>query len=70
MRELKIKASEIVLTVRERLSRYIITHRGRPVAAFVPIEEIIAETIEMSISQIISPALLLPEVASAIRRGR
>jgi prevent-host-death family protein len=39
IRELKIKASEIVRGVREERSRYIITHRGRPVAALVPLEE-------------------------------
>jgi prevent-host-death family protein len=50
IRELKIKASEIVRTVREKRSRYIITHRGRPVAALVPIEEINPETIDASIS--------------------
>ena len=39
VRELKTHASEIVREVRERGMRYITTHRGRPVAAIVPVEE-------------------------------
>jgi prevent-host-death family protein len=39
VRELKIHASEIVRKVKERGERYIITHRGRPVAAIIPVEE-------------------------------
>jgi len=38
IRELKIRASEIVRHVRERKVRYIITHRGRPVAVLGPVE--------------------------------
>jgi len=38
IRELKIRASEIVRRVRERKVRYIITHRGRPVAVLGPVE--------------------------------
>jgi prevent-host-death family protein len=40
VRELKTHASEIVREVRERGKRYIVTHRGRPVAAIVPVEEV------------------------------
>lgn len=38
IRELKIRASEIVRRVRERKVRYIITYRGRPVAVLGPVE--------------------------------
>jgi len=38
VRELKIRASEIVRRVRERKVRYIITYRGRPVALLSPVE--------------------------------
>ena len=39
VRELKIHASEIVRKVKERRMRYIVTLRGRPVAAIIPVEE-------------------------------
>ena len=42
VRELKIRASEIVRRVRERKMRYIITYRGRPVAALGPVEGLAA----------------------------
>ncbi len=38
VRELKIRASEIVRNVRRRRARYIITYRGRPVGLLGPIE--------------------------------
>lgn len=38
VRDLKIRASEIVRRVRERKARYVITYRGRPVAALGPLE--------------------------------
>ena len=38
VRELKIRASEIVRDVRERRARYIITYRGRPVGILAPLE--------------------------------
>ena len=40
VRELKTHASEIVRQVKENGVHYIVTHRGRPVAAIVPIEEV------------------------------
>lgn len=39
IRELKIRAAEVVREVRTRAVRYTITHRGRPVAQLVPLEE-------------------------------
>ena len=39
VRDLKAKASEIVRTVREDRAHYVITHRGRPVALLMPLEE-------------------------------
>jgi len=38
IRELKARASEIIRSVRERRARYLITYRGRPVAALIPLE--------------------------------
>ena len=40
IRELKVKASEILRSVREQGSRFVITYRGRPVAILSPIETI------------------------------
>jgi len=40
VRELKTHASEIVRKVKEKGLPYIVTHRGRPVAAIVPVEEV------------------------------
>lgn len=39
VRELKIRASEIVRAVRERRARYTITYRGRPVGVLLPLVE-------------------------------
>jgi prevent-host-death family protein len=38
VRKLKAHASEIIRQVREDHARYIITHRGRPVAILTPLE--------------------------------
>ncbi len=38
MRELKARASEIIRTVREKRAQYVVTHRGRPVAILMPLE--------------------------------
>ena len=38
VRELKIRASEIIREVRERHARYTITYRGRPVAVLLPLD--------------------------------
>lgn len=39
VRELKTHASEIIRRVKEKRMRYIVTYRGHPVAAIVPIED-------------------------------
>ena len=39
VRELKIKASEIIRSVRKRRARYLITYRGRPVGLLSPLED-------------------------------
>jgi prevent-host-death family protein len=39
VRELKIRASEIIRDVRERRARYVITYRGRPVGVLLPLDE-------------------------------
>jgi prevent-host-death family protein len=44
IRELKAKTSKVVQNVRRRHARYIITHRGLPVAMLVPIDETLAKT--------------------------
>ncbi len=36
VRELKIHVSEVVRDVRETRARYVVTHRGEPVAVIVP----------------------------------
>ena len=44
VRELKIHASEIVRKVKEEQMHYVITHRGHPVAAIIPLDEAPAES--------------------------
>ncbi|MBN1936274.1 MAG: type II toxin-antitoxin system Phd/YefM family antitoxin [Anaerolineae bacterium] len=39
VRDLKIRASEIVRSVRERRARYTITYRGRPIGVLLPLDE-------------------------------
>ena len=39
VRELKVKASEIMRSVRKRRARYIITYRGRPVGLLSPLQD-------------------------------
>jgi prevent-host-death family protein len=38
VRELKARASEIIRAVRDQRARYLITYRGRPVGALVPLD--------------------------------
>lgn len=38
VRELKARASEVLREVKERRARYIVSSRGRPIAAIVPID--------------------------------
>lgn len=44
VRELKIHASEIVRKVKEEQVHYIVTLRGHPVAAIIPVEEVPASS--------------------------
>jgi len=39
VRELKSKTSEILRAIRERRARYVVTYRGRPVAALIPLDD-------------------------------
>lgn len=39
LRELKAHASAILRDVREHRRRYVVTHRGRPVALLVPVAD-------------------------------
>jgi len=41
VRELKARASEILRRVRDRRARYLVTHHGRPIAALIPLEEVV-----------------------------
>jgi prevent-host-death family protein len=43
VRELKAHASEVIREVKENRAHYIVTHRGRSVAAIIPLEELGAE---------------------------
>ncbi len=43
VRDLKVRASEILRDVRDRRARYVITYRGRPVAMLVPLEAVPTE---------------------------
>lgn len=43
VRELKIRASEILRAVRERRARYVITYRGKAVAILAPLDPVPAE---------------------------
>ncbi|MHB0876108.1 MAG: type II toxin-antitoxin system Phd/YefM family antitoxin [Anaerolineae bacterium] len=43
IKELKAHASEIVREVRENRARYVVSHRGKPVAVLVPIDSPEAE---------------------------
>ena len=38
IRELKIRASEVVRAVKETRARYIITQRGKPAALIIPLD--------------------------------
>ena len=40
IRELKTNTSRLVQTVQKRKARYTITHRGKPVALLVPIDDV------------------------------
>lgn len=60
VRELKIRAAEVVREVRTRAARYLITYRGRPVAQLVPLEE----------SRLSGPGVFSPEGAHPDRRER
>jgi prevent-host-death family protein len=39
VRELKVRASEILRNVRRRRTRYVITYRGHPMGMLTPIDE-------------------------------
>ncbi|HEX2989240.1 MAG TPA: type II toxin-antitoxin system Phd/YefM family antitoxin [Anaerolineales bacterium] len=43
IRELKSRASEVVRAVKEERARYVVTQRGKPVAAIVPMDAILPE---------------------------
>jgi prevent-host-death family protein len=38
VRELKTHASEIIRSLREKRTRYVVTYRGRPVALLMPLD--------------------------------
>jgi len=43
IRELKSRASEVVRAVKEQRARYVITQRGVPVAAIIPMDAVLPE---------------------------
>lgn len=43
IRELKSRASEVVRAVKEEHARYIVTQRGKPVAAIIPMDAVLPE---------------------------
>ena len=43
IRELKSRASEVVRAVKEERTRYVVTQRGKPVAAIIPMDAILPE---------------------------
>jgi prevent-host-death family protein len=43
IRELKAQASDVVRAVKEQRARYVITQRGKPVAAIIPMDAILPE---------------------------
>ena len=43
IRELKSRASEVVRAVKEERARYIVTQRGKPVAAIIPMDAMVPE---------------------------
>ena len=43
IRELKSRASEVVRAVKEQRARYVVTQRGIPVAAIVPMDALLPE---------------------------
>ena len=43
IRELKSRASEVVRAVKEDRARYVITQRGKPVAAIIPVDAMLPE---------------------------
>ncbi len=43
IRELKSRASEVVRAVKEQRARYVVTQRGVPVAAIIPMDAMLPE---------------------------
>ncbi len=43
IRELKSRASEVVRAVKEQRARYVVTQRGVPVAAIIPMDAMVPE---------------------------
>jgi len=43
IRELKSRASEVIRAVKEERTRYVVTQRGKPVAAIIPVDAMLPE---------------------------
>ena len=43
IRELKARASEVVRAVKEERARYVVTQRGKPVAAIIPMDAMLPD---------------------------
>jgi prevent-host-death family protein len=68
IRELKAKASEILRNVRERGSRYVITHRGRPVAVLGPVEKTHVDDLGEQVGRSWSSEQSSAEILAGMRR--
>ena len=82
IRELKIRASEIVRKVKEEGARYVVTRHGSPVAVILPVENTLSEIsvqdenqiweeliqIGEQISQSLNSDQTITEVLSEMRR--
>lgn len=66
IRELKARASEIVRSVRENRSRYVVTHRGRAVAVLLPLDVFESSEREIIQDDSISPWDKLESLGEAI----
>jgi len=69
IRDLKIRASEIIRQVRDQRTRYIITYRGRPVGVLLPLPESEVEEQLLNESPAIDPWEELTELGQEIGAG-
>jgi prevent-host-death family protein len=61
IRELKSRASEVVRAVKEQRARYVVTQRGKPVAAIIPMDAMLPEKQDDGWEQLLSIRARLAE---------